>query len=334
MKKINEQLSVNRTFLMGLACLWIVFQHLQLKLNFYPLWALGRFGFTQVDVFMLLSGFGIAYSLEKSGEVDVFLKKRFLKVLPTYYVLVVLYIIYNLALSENKITSIDMLGVITCTSFWYGGDFIFSWYVQAILFFYILSPVIYALIKKGYSIHLIVISVILSIAFVRSGLEIGISRMTAFILGMSVVGIRYNDKNGKLIKKGAYVASIISILLVASVELFIQRKVGDDYRLIFLPLFLLPLGECLLFAKCADILRKNNFSRYIVRGFEFIGKFSLEIYLTQTLFNLVSENFTKAINSIVTYNLIRIGVAILSIAFAILISKCIDVEKKRLLQRG
>lgn len=82
---------------MGIAILWIIGYHFYLTQeefinNFVPLQILkflfGK-GFVGVDVFFLLSSFGLCHSLE-NNKLMVFYKRRFWRIVPLYIVFLVL----------------------------------------------------------------------------------------------------------------------------------------------------------------------------------------------------------------------------------------------------
>ena len=105
MKKEGEILSIQ--YLRGLAALGVVFCHYGSDLPDYPKLSLFfNFGQTGVDVFFLISGFIIVYSLIKSGyrtnQFFRFLLKRSIRIDPSYIVTIVLTIIFISMLSFSK----------------------------------------------------------------------------------------------------------------------------------------------------------------------------------------------------------------------------------------
>ena len=71
---------------MGYSILWIMMLHftfIQVK----PLGFVAQYGFAGVEIFMMVSGFGLFFSLEKDASLKHFYKKRLLRIFPTYYIL-------------------------------------------------------------------------------------------------------------------------------------------------------------------------------------------------------------------------------------------------------
>jgi len=92
---IKERKILSIQYLRGLAALGVVFCHYGSGLASYPkLSSVFIFGKTGVDVFFLISGFIIVYSLVthnyKSNQFFTFLLKRSIRIDPAYYVTVIL----------------------------------------------------------------------------------------------------------------------------------------------------------------------------------------------------------------------------------------------------
>lgn len=81
MKKIHilfslQDISKYRSELMGWAIIWIMMLHFRF-IHIKPLGFLAQYGFAGVDIFMLVSGFGLYYSLEKTTNSYHILREDF-----------------------------------------------------------------------------------------------------------------------------------------------------------------------------------------------------------------------------------------------------------------
>ena len=76
---------------MGFAMLWIMIFHANLNVPFLKV--LWEGGYGGVDIFMLLSAYGLYHSMKKHPVgLGAFYKKRLLRILPSYYaVLLILF---------------------------------------------------------------------------------------------------------------------------------------------------------------------------------------------------------------------------------------------------
>ena len=81
-----EDISTYRSELMGFAILWIMSFHFEF-IQIFPVHFLTQFGYAGVEIFMVVSGLGLYYSLEKDNNVIHFYKRRFFRIIPIYYLL-------------------------------------------------------------------------------------------------------------------------------------------------------------------------------------------------------------------------------------------------------
>ena len=68
-----KDISTYRSELMGWAIVWIMMLHFTFT-QIKPLGFLAQYGFAGVDIFMLVSGFGLFFSLEKNSHIIHFIK--------------------------------------------------------------------------------------------------------------------------------------------------------------------------------------------------------------------------------------------------------------------
>lgn len=141
-------LSKYRTLLMGFAIMWVMFFHSHIyvaPLRFFEFFK--RIGYGGVDIFILVSGFGVYFSIYKDNSVYNFYKKRALRILPYYYpiVLIVTFIAIKLGIwkSESLFYNLTMLG------YWKNIDlgYIYDWYIPALTFLYLMTPLYFKLFK-------------------------------------------------------------------------------------------------------------------------------------------------------------------------------------------
>ena len=81
---LTKFISTYRSELMGYSILWIMMLHftfIQVK----TLGFVAQYGFAGVEIFMMVSGFGLFFSLDKNASLKRFYKKRLLRIFSTYY---------------------------------------------------------------------------------------------------------------------------------------------------------------------------------------------------------------------------------------------------------
>ena len=73
-----KDISTYRSELMGWAILWIMMLHFDFN-QIKPLGFIAQYGYAGVEIFILVSGFGVFFSLEKDNSIIRFYKKRLLR---------------------------------------------------------------------------------------------------------------------------------------------------------------------------------------------------------------------------------------------------------------
>lgn len=268
-----KDISTYRSELMGWAILWIMSLHFTFT-QIKPLGFLAQYGFAGVDIFMLVSGFGLFYSLEKNSHIVPFYRKRFLRIFPTYYFLGIFasIILYH----ENILTYLFRYSTI---GFWTGGVY-GEWYIPSIVFLYLLTP----FIKKLYARRLFIIIILIGcLCLIASYIIVAnnyinkgephfflLYRIPAFLFGMACA---YWVKHG-------FSNNYYYYILIAGIPFFIYLYPHHheiyNYKY-FSVAFLLPIFIFLFIV----ISRYCHPINPIISK---IGQASLEIYIIQGMF--------------------------------------------------
>lgn len=279
-----ELLSRCRGELMGLAMLWVLLYH---SFAWRPKWswlyAVKGAGFCGVDIFLLLSGMGLALSLGKRQQhYGDYLKRRLARVLPTYWLVVG---VYGLALRLAGRTSLKTVAWTMSTLFyWFGKPHCFNWYVPALLGFYLLTPPLAALLRRVKWPQGIAVAA-WTLCFVAYGLmsdpvlgEIRggfVMRLPIFAVGCMIGGWLAEGRELTPRRTVAWygIALLTPVILWAVRPYYVPM--GFWFALICVPL-------CLSVAWLLERLPKGGFRR----GLREIGGASLEIYLLNVVFVL------------------------------------------------
>ena len=268
-----KDISTYRSELMGWAIVWIMMLHFTFT-QIKPLGFLAQYGFAGVDIFMLVSGFGLYFSLDKNSNIITFYRKRFLRIFPTYDILGVF---ASVILYHDSI--LTHLFRYTTIGFWTGGVY-GDWYIPSIVFLYILTP----LIKKLYDRKLwIIIISICCLCLIASYILVAnndipknephfffLYRIPSFLFGLACA---YWGKN-------SFSNTYYYYILIAGIPFFIYLYPHHheiyNYKY-FSTVFLLPLFTFLLIV----ISRHCQPIKPIITK---IGQASLEIYIIQGMF--------------------------------------------------
>ena len=132
---------------MGLAILMILAFHA----NDMPIGALNNvraMGFAGVDIFVLVSGMGLALSLlRKRQRYGDYLKRRLSRILPAYYAVMVPLCVYNII--RGFAVPSALFWNLTTMHYWARPLGAFNWYITGIMTFYLLTPAFVALIGRA-----------------------------------------------------------------------------------------------------------------------------------------------------------------------------------------
>ena len=328
-----QDISCARNFIYGLSILWIVFYHCGLNVTNYVLQTVKSYGDCAVEIFFFMSGCCLYFSYVKKPSPLEFYKKRLLRTLPYYLIFYgVVFVYFNLIKTPN--VGQFFLNY-TMLDYWLHGLGNSPWFLAAILVFYALYPLIYKVFFGNHKRKWIYVAVFLSVLTAASvtlsvyftHLRIFLYRIPIFLLGCVAGKFVYEGREFKF-----YHGLILFACLIVGKVLFVQFKDVSVLRnLYYLPL---SLTVTLIFSQ---VYKFNSiFCSVVNKPIEYVGTFSLEIYLTH---EKVQENVIRILNgwnievsfNNTWYQLSCIALAIgISIGLALLIRLVINACKKRL----
>jgi peptidoglycan/LPS O-acetylase OafA/YrhL len=273
-----------------------------------PLGFIAQYGFAGVDIFMMVSGLGLYYSLDKNCNILQFYKKRFIRIFPTYYLLG---IFVSLLIYEDDL--ITYLFRYSTLGFWIGSVY-GEWFIPSLIFLYLVAPYIKLLFDRNHFAIIITICITILITayiLVAKGLVpiydphfFLLYRIPAFILGMACA---YWIKNGISPKFYIY---ILIIGIPFFILLFPNHHYNYNYKYLSLA-FLLPTFTIIIlylikhFGWINPLLSKlgdASFEIYIIQGFFSLALFLGKIVPPDRLHDII------AISLIVTSSLLGLTV--------------------------
>lgn len=317
-------LSKYRTELMGVATIMILLCHASATWTTMPyllkrLLGIGNLG---VDLFLLVSGVGIAFSLSRISslrEIKYWYKKRFLRIIVPYTMIMIPTLLY-LKIRSNH-SWMDLLLHYSTIDFWTNHRG--AWYIAMILPLYVVSPFIFRFINRFSNTCLVGIAISLFLfifsIFHFSGSSTAINilkniqycclRIPAFICGMSLFPLIKDHKDISTRK-------LIRIFLVCFVLIAILRVLGKEYEFPLLQLIPLVIILLLLINKVKSKLRLLLF----------MGSISLESYLTNVYLPLPIKDCNHLIlNDRLPDYLVYFIIVLLGISISILVHKMSNI---------
>lgn len=284
-------ISKHRSKLMGVAALWIYVFHI-LPAPAYSAahgfekiwWYLRNAGFCGVDMFLFLSGLGLAYSMDKRpiqslGDCWSFWKQRFHRIYVTFFPFALIFALldgWSVLLLVQRLVCLDQFG---------GNLYNFCWYVCCILLMYLLAPGLYRLVRRSGALALALGGVYLAGLFLlkdtlRADLYAIAVRLPVFTLGLWTAKLSKEARSigwlgwvcGGVMTLAGFVLSYgLNALLIPSPLPACNALVN----------VLLAPGVTLFLSAFFELLEGKGWFSPVGRVLTFFGGISFEFYLLQ-----------------------------------------------------
>ena len=230
--------------LRGIAALLVVFVH-------FPT-PLARFcGSIGVDIFFFISGFIIFISIDKSGYFNkplTFLKKRFLRIIPLYFLVTILFILMNVTLNSFKVEReanipVDMSTITVIKSLLfipisvdgvYKDPVVFlGWSLNFEMLFYILTFILLIIFKKNFFIPLLSLLLALgSVSYIFGDFSnVYLDFLTSPFLLYFAIGLLLGKYHGLIMEKiSSFVEPLLFIVLYVFFIVMIAKDSGYSFE--------------------------------------------------------------------------------------------------------
>lgn len=241
-----------------------------------------RYGEWGVDIFIFLSGFGVAFSLGKkvlnAGEIGQFYRRRLYRILPTALFIGWLLAPFELA-KDTPFPWQNLLGL-----GW--------WYIRTILLLYLLAPLLFVLLRRRYSGFILLALFALCFSYGALMLRffantlhpyehfhlfrtavVTVLKVPVFALGMAIyfVGRRKNK---------VPIPAVLSILIVSTaVSAAVVKGVPMPGCFAFAAQFFAAAFFAMPFMCCVGWFLWKFLPKCAVASIAWIGNRTLEIYL-------------------------------------------------------
>jgi len=319
-------ISQSRSFIMGLAIIWIAIYHVPNHTTLPVLSFLQNIGYGGCDLFILLSGFGVYYSLSKNPDAYEFIKRRAMRILPAYFPFIIVWMIIHKILFRLYFT--EICGNLTILGWWNGDQNQFNWYIDTIIVFYVIAPYLFRILTSSNKrmrnlLLLLVFAMLVGVTFMHGQLIIGVSRLPIFLIGMGLAAINNKFTEGR---SSVIIWNISLVIGLAVIYLFITNPPVDlwHYGMYWYPFILIAPGLALDLGLLSNTLKKSPLGNKLNSLLSLIGDSSFEIFLIHLL---IIENLMFFID----INWLGwTGLLILSFILGILYHKLVIVFQKML----
>lgn len=319
-------LSKYRTFFMGFAIFWIFFYHQGVGVpGLNILFSVGWIG---VEIFFLLSGFGLSASLDRNPDFFQFYKRRLKRILPTWWL--ILFFMHVLGLSLGIKTPHNLWECIqwyTGLGWWINGIY-YEWYMPTLIVFYLMSPLVNKLTTNGIMLGMalsVIIGVLLHELKILEHVYMSYQRIPVFLMGFFLYK-KYKEGGIKIKKVHLFASIIIGLFTFIYAYKFKNTDIilSLELRRYALLLFLLPfLYLVFIIPRFFKRYRVLNYVGILSEHlFCFLGVISMEIYLLH-----INHNY-----SVIVTNYLNnyIGMSFVSIVWFFIVIVCSFIIKKML----
>lgn len=275
-----KALSKYRSELMGIACLWVMLHH-----NYFDwpasqdaLRRFANFGNLGVDLFLLLSGVGLYFAWQKKPKLGTFYARRLVRVLVPYVLIAVPYWAWrDLWLHQGDFwldvtqLSLPMQGIIT------------TWYIPAIVCFYLLYPLIAKFLFSGDhktrcvllcgAVMLLCLHLNYGGSEIYRNCEIALTRTAIFLIGCALGKEVHEDKPIE-----GYLVPLSLLWLMLNSSLRRNTALGA----VWIRFSYIPLALAVTVLLCW-LLGKLDGWGWLRKFLRFFGERSLELYLSHVL---------------------------------------------------
>jgi len=312
-----SNISTYRTHLMGFAILGVMVGHIRAT---NPSLFGGVFDIIVhvfshslfTETFLFLSGLGLYASFKNNNSVLQFYKRRLKRLFfPYLFIAGPFFIILDLICNGNVLLFFSHISTLY---FFFGGNYYGMWYISVILLLYLLYPFIHNFLYNTKGVVLIKLLFILFIILLLrififstyqdyyNDVEIGIDKISMFFVGSYFM---YKMKEGISVYD-IICYSLIFILflylgIVRHIHFFIQDIINCSVIISILLYTLL----------CYLLQKKKN----LLSPIEWMGKYSLELYILHLLIYYVLCNINDKFMSSDYYMLISVCVALIACQF-------------------
>ena len=268
---------------MTAAIVLILLNHMKASWPESPAKIAASFFYGGVDLFFFLSGVGCFFSWRRDRDPAAFLRRRALRILPSYLPLILVWIAVQAAGDGIGPTAAlaELLGVHGFLKL----EPSFNWYVSGMWLSYLLTPWLAALAErcdtKPRAFAGLAGLLLLSAAFWYDyELVIMLTRLPVFFAGMLFAA--ESERREALTRTET--ALLLALIPVGAVLLWEFAKYWPDRLwncgLHWYPFLLIAPGACLAIAAAASALERGRTGRALNRAAGFVGGYTFEIYLT------------------------------------------------------
>ncbi len=295
--------------LRGLAALMVTIFHISVgSLHSKQIAGYAKYGFTGVEIFFVISGFVLPYSLYKSNyQIQHFFKfilKRIIRIVPAYFITIIIssLLAYTTGRAIMSITGISLHLVFLNSVFGYDNISPVFWTLQIEFVFYIIIGLLFTYILLSNNKTLAFVYLIIAINLYNPNLPV-INWLPFFAMGILIFNLMFTKLNAYVFWGTCLVLTFINIK---------THDIAEAVAALFAVIFI-------LYAKL------EYFPVFLGRFLLWLGMISYSLYLIHWEMGRTAVSFTRHIHLISNMDYLRLLIGVLvSICSAYLLYRVIE----------
>lgn len=325
-------ISKYRTPIMGLAIINVLFGHTNMVLPWVFNYLVNSVWL--IDIFFFFSGLGAYHSLSRNDNVLEFYIRRVKRIYPAYLPAVLAF----LALSASAILESkgafglvkEILGNVLMLGWAAGLTYQFNWYPQAIMIVYLITPLIFFLIRRsdgdGKKLGALFAFFCLGqLCFIGTNYLVAVSRTLNFLLGMLAADAAKRDTDIKL-----NIPLLLILAVVGHAAIYLSNRFSAEIvwttGVMWYPAIIAIPGTMYVFAKLFDFASGKKWLGWFMWLHNITGRYSFEMFMLHIVLYDAASRLNLYSGSITSLTLL----AVISGTISVFYGMGIDKLKKKL----
>ena len=255
----KSNLSLFRNELKGLAILGVILCHMKLPIGEGLLKKLLFYGYSGVDVFLLLSGYGLYVSLSRSDDLGGYLRRRAARLLPAYWPVCLVWLCTMIpAFGFSPVQTLQTVaGNVLMVGYLAGAPLNINWYPSCLLLTLLLAPCVYACLKNSRKplrtlLLLLAAAFGVGISYFGNAQLLLFSRLPIFVLGMGLAMMERGKLQNPL--RGAAWPFFLTVCFAAVFGVLFSSNMSISRKIKVLRLY---ISENSHLFRCRTLILKN-----------------------------------------------------------------------------
>lgn len=251
---MENEIKKYRSELMGIATIMILFGHTVFYgpeyVNYGFLQEFVTLGYSGVDIFLFLSGFGLTFSITKNSKKS-FYNHRIIRLLPSVVGIWILYILIH-------VKNISVFTFIDPILWTFNGGY---WYVGFIFLAYLFFPYLYSFSKKfkGWQILLLslLVSFFLFIPFIYQGNAVSCNAKVCIVTRIPIfmIGMLFAMKKVEWFNSTPVLLLLFAIGVFSLYPYYVEGDLGGNkYFTTYYSILLITPGLIFLYGKLLNVV--------------------------------------------------------------------------------